>query len=222
MKLSVIIIISMLLFSIPTFCQESFSQNILNDFSIKIEWVNNLGGDFSFSEEWSYPDGVYKNDFGQLSCDGFCPERTYSMKDQNGKIFQDSLDIFYTLVDTSHLYHTIDCNAKCYEWAGADYISYSKNSDTLLFYTMMNVATHSSLDFTIINDYCFPKIVLISITSYEPSNLIFNCTGGYIKIDSIQWQQNILKAEFHFDFFDDKRPQNKMFWEGKIFKPLTD
>ena len=40
---------------------------------IEIKWVSNIKGDFSFNTKWSYSEGIYKNEFGQLSCHGFCP-----------------------------------------------------------------------------------------------------------------------------------------------------
>lgn len=73
------------------------------DAEIKIQWVDDLKGDFSFRTKWSYPEGIYKNKFGQLSCDGFCPEGTESLKDNEGRIYTDSLTKFYQLVDTTPL-----------------------------------------------------------------------------------------------------------------------
>ena len=87
---------------------------------IKIQWVDNLPGDFSFSKKWDYPEGIYKNEFGQLSCDGICQEEVYAMMDSAGKIYKDSLAAFYKIVDTAHQYHSIKADAWCYEYAGTD------------------------------------------------------------------------------------------------------
>ena len=61
---------------------------------ISIKWVDNIENDFSFKERWSYPEGVYKNKFGQLSCDGICPPEIDQMKNEEGKIYPDSLKAF--------------------------------------------------------------------------------------------------------------------------------
>ena len=61
---------------------------------ILIKWVENLAGDFSFIKKWSYPEGVYKNEYGQLSCDGLCPPEIDAMKDSTGRIYADSLRAF--------------------------------------------------------------------------------------------------------------------------------
>jgi hypothetical protein len=93
---------------------------------INIEWSRNIEGDFSFAEKWSYPEGVYRNTYGQLGCDGFCPPEIDLMMDSTGLIYSDSLKAFYKLIDTTHLSHTIQCEAWCYEWAGTDFITARK------------------------------------------------------------------------------------------------
>lgn len=62
---------------------------------IEISWVDNLPGDFSFAKNWDYPEGVYRNEFGQLSCDGLCPQEVDRMMDENGKIYEDSFTAFF-------------------------------------------------------------------------------------------------------------------------------
>ena len=39
--------------------------------NIAVVWHKNVIGDFSFKDTWNYPEGVYLNQHGQLSCDGF-------------------------------------------------------------------------------------------------------------------------------------------------------
>jgi hypothetical protein len=81
---------------------------------VKVEWVKNLEGDFSFSHNWSYPFSVYLNEHGQLSCDGLCPPESDLMQDSTGRIYDDSLASFYKLIDNTHQFHTIECVAYCY------------------------------------------------------------------------------------------------------------
>lgn len=47
---------------------DSITKLKLNTGEILITWQDSIAGDFSFKED--YPEGVYKNEFGQLSCDG--------------------------------------------------------------------------------------------------------------------------------------------------------
>ena len=183
---------------------------------IGISWVNNLTGDFSFTKNWDYPEGVYKNEFGQLSCDGLCPQEIDRMKDKNGKIYEDSLIAFYKLVDTTHQFHSIQSDAWTYEWAGTNFVTVKKkNADTTICYTQNNVSTHSSLILTIIKDKCIPTIELNSVT---PTGIkTYNCKGGQIEIDKSLWKKGILKANFDFVFDHTENSDKPMYWKGKIY-----
>lgn len=186
---------------------------------LKIQWIENLKGDFDFKNQWSYTEGIYRNRHGQLDCDGLCPEGIKSMKDEQGKIYPDSLTRFYQLVDTTHQFHSILSEAECYEWAGTDFIKAKQtNKNEIVCYTQTNAATHSSLILEISNDFCAPRIELRSIS--EPDPKIYYCKGGYIKIDSNLYKQNILKAEFSFDFKNTDEVEKRMFWKGKIYTSI--
>lgn len=186
---------------------------------IEISWVDNLAGDFSFTKNWDYPEGIYKNEFEQLSCDGLCPPEIDRMKDENGKIHEDSLTAFYKLVDTTHQYHSIQSDAWTYEWAGANFVAVTKkNADTTICYTHNNVATHSSLILTIIKDKCIPTIELNSIT--RTGRKIYNCKGAHIEIDKSLWEKGILKANFEFVFDHSENPKKPMYWKGKIYATI--
>ena len=178
-----------------------------------------MNGNFSFSYKWEYSEGVFKNKFGQISCDRFCPDEIESMKDENGKIIKDSLKAFYKLVDTSHLQHSISSTAWCYEWAGTDFIGASKKStDTIFLSTALNAATHCSLELSIVGDHCYPLINLISIV--RGGSAVYYCTGGSITIDKTLFQKGIVKAIFNFNFKHEEYPKQPMFWKGKIYAPI--
>ncbi|MBN2612915.1 MAG: hypothetical protein JXB00_15270 [Bacteroidales bacterium] len=195
------------------------SRIIDKDCKIKIQWIANLKGDFNFRTKWSYPEGVFRNEFGQLSCDGFCPEGTESMKDSVGKIYADSLTRFYQLVDTTHQYHSISCDAWCYEWAGTDFITAKQtNKNHLTCSTHKNVGTHCSLIIEIINGTCIPRIELISISS--PGLKTYFCKNGFLKIDKNLLLKGIIKAEFNFDFINSDEPNRNIFWKGKIYATI--
>ena len=183
---------------------------------ITIQWIDNLKGDFSFRTKWSYSEEVYRNEYGQLSCDGLCPEGIESMKDDDGKIYPDSLTKFYQLVDTTHHFHSISCEAWCYEWGGTDFIT-AKQTDKnrIICSSQKSAGTHCSLIIEISGDACLPRIELRSISM--PGLKTYYCKGGFIKIDKNSRAQGILKAEFDFDFNNTYEPDQKMFWKGKMY-----
>jgi hypothetical protein len=195
------------------------SKKKLNSGEVPLQWVDNLAGDFSFKDSWSYPEGVYRNEFGQLSCDGICPPETDKMKDENGKIYENSLVSFYKLVDTTHIFHSIASEAWAYEWTGTDYlIAERKNKDTVVCCTENNVATHSSLHLIITKNTVMPTIVLTSIIN-ENGTKIYTCKSGQMVIDKILWDDGILKATFDFDFYHNE-DTNKMYWKGNIYAAI--
>jgi hypothetical protein len=182
---------------------------------ISIQWVDELRGNFSFRYRWNYPESVFKNRFGQLTCDGNCPPGIDVMKDDEGRIFKDSLKAFYAIVDTSHQYHSIACDAWCYEWAGTDYIDVIRDGDSIHCATACNMATHCSLHLDFVKDKCYPFIDLISIVN--GGNAVYPCTGGNLKIDKTLWTKGIMKAEFSFHFEHKENPQQPIYWKGRIY-----
>ena len=186
---------------------------------ITIEWTEKIEGDFSFKENWSYPEGVYKNEFGQLSCDGICPVGVDQMKDENGKIYQDSLEAFYQLVDTLHIFHSIKSEAWTYEWAGTDFINFTRQSDnSIRGQSACNVATHSSLNIEINNNYCSAWVDFNSIT--DIGKQIFPLESGTIRIDKILFKKRIIKAEFYLNFSNTIDEKKKIFWKGQIYSEI--
>jgi hypothetical protein len=141
------------------------SSHHKNKKGVKIKWVENMVGNFSFKKNWSYPEGVYKNEFNQLSCDGLCPPEIDRMKNNTGKIIKDSLTSFYKFIDTSHRPHTFKSTAWCYEWAGTNYIEVTRNyKDTVTCYSHVNAATHCRLVLKITDARCYVSIELKSIS----------------------------------------------------------
>ena len=186
---------------------------------IKIQWSENLNGNFSFKNKWSYSEEIFKNKFGQLSCDGFCPPETYEMLDSNGRIKKDSIKSFYKIVDTLHRIHSINSSAWCYEWAGTDFIEIEKKSnDKILCKTEINASTHCSLEIEIIGDSCFVLIDLISIM--KGGNAKYFCTNGTIVIDKPLWKKGIMKAVFNFNFEHLENPKKPIYWKGKIYSKI--
>lgn len=116
------------------------------DKKIKIVWSENLKGDFSFKNQWNYPEGICKNKFGQLSCDGICPPGIDQMKDTLGKIYKDSLQAFYKIVDTTHIAHSFKSKNRMYEYSGTNFIEFEKQKNgKIKGESLTNVSTHSKL-----------------------------------------------------------------------------
>jgi hypothetical protein len=198
---------------------DSTTQLKLNTGEILITWYDNIDGDFSFKDNWTYPEGIYRNEFGHLSCDGLCPPEIDKMKNKNGKIFKDSLKAFYQLIDTTHQFHSIQSDAWTYEWAGTDFITVERVSkDSIVCYTLNNIATQSSLDLIIIKDIVKPSI---SLNSIAPNSIkTYPCNGGQIVIDRNLWNKGIMKAEFDFTFEHKENPAQPMYWKGKIYAKI--
>jgi hypothetical protein len=186
---------------------------------IKISWADSLPGDFSFKEEWDYPEGIYVNEFGQVSCDGFCPETAERMKDEKGKICKDSLAAFYYLVDTSHFFHSIQCDAWCYEYAGENFLDlYKTGEETYACNIRGNAGTHCFLQMKLQKDTCTPQIKLASVI--KGRDAIFNCIDGTISIEKEKLRQGILKAVFDFKFKNTTDSLKPVYWKGKIYSKI--
>lgn len=186
---------------------------------INIKWVDNLQGDFSFTNNWSYPEGVYKNEYGQLSCDGNCPPEIDAMKDSTGRIYEDSLRAFYKIIDTTRQTHSFQSEAWVYEWEGTDFIEVlRKSKDSIHCSTMTGNATHCSLILEIKKNYCYASIDLISIV--PGGNSKYYCTDGNITVDKKLWKEGVMKAEFSFNFGHLENPKRPIFWKGKIYAKI--
>lgn len=183
---------------------------------VLIQWSETVPGDFSFTENWSYPEGIFTNRYGQLSCDGTCPPGIENMMDGDGKIFTDSLSAFYNLVDTTHLFHSIASKTSAHEWAGTNFISATRiSTDTVQCTTLNNAGTHSSLNMIIVNDIVKPTIIVNSVNS-SIGFRIYECLGGEIVIDKDLWHKGILKASFDFRFDNIYNSNEPIYWKGRI------
>jgi hypothetical protein len=190
---------------------------------VAIKWVDNLPGDFSFTENWSYPLGVERRPDGRAGCadGGFCPERCYGMMDEHRNVMKDSVEIFYQLLDTTHLFHTIQCEAWCSEWDGTNFIEViRKDNDSVYCFTPIGIATHCSLQLTIVNNVCLAVIDLRSIM--PDGDRIYYCTKGHITIDKNLWAKGIMKADFSFDFLPQEVPEYPVFWKGKVYSKIRE
>ncbi len=186
---------------------------------LEIDWQKELKGDFSFSQEWSFPEGVYTNQWGQLSCDGLCPPAVTSMKDSLGRIYNDSLSSFYAIVDTTHVAHTLLAQGSMYEWAGSNQINFERKEDgTIVGKSANNAATHTSINIRIEGDQVTAWLNYNSI--YEQDRHIFPLKDGWIKMDKKLFRKGIVKARFHFDFTNTLEALVPLNCEGLIYSKI--
>lgn len=185
-----------------------------------IDWEDSISGDFSFKDSWSYHENIFKNSFGQLVCDGNCPIRTYKMKDSLDRIYDDSLAAYYQLIDTTHQYHTLSCEANCYEWVGSNLIRVErKKHELVICQTQMNVGTHTILTIRIDGNFSSHNLTLNSYRA-DIGKKVFEGSNGHLKIDKNLWKTGIMKADFEFEFYTDN-PKMPLFWRGKIYSKIV-
>jgi hypothetical protein len=187
---------------------------------IAVNYVAAVPGDFSFITQWSYNENVFRNRSGQLVCDGLCPERLLNLTDSTGRILPDSVQVYYSLFDTTHYYHTLSAKSSCSEFAGADFAFAQKQHDgSVLCYTTGGVATHCTLSFTLTADSCVASAALTSIIAGEDQN--YPCKAGEISIEEELWKQGVLKAVFRFEFTEVFPGRGVIYWEGLVYCEIS-
>jgi len=221
MKINFIII--SLLFLIGISCKTNEKKDNSEN-RIKIEWVENLNGDFSFKEKWSYGEGIYRNQNGELRLDsGMVPEEiaeTITRKyDKNNRIYKDSLAEYYKIVDTTHIFHSIKSVANVYESTVYDHFEFKiMGNGDIKGETINNVSGYSHLHIKLDNDYCYAWNDFKSFKNLGYH--IFNLKSGKILIDKPLFQKGIIKAEFDFNFNNTLEEKEKLSWKGKIYSKI--
>ena len=214
MKRKLLILISSILFF--SFQFKEFSNS---DLKLEIDWTETVEGDFKFIEKWSYPEGVYINRFGQLSCDGICPIGIDDMKDEEGKIINDSLEAFYEIIDTTHLFYSLKSETSSYEFGDSNFVrAIKKPNGQIWISSETNISTHSSLKIEIEKSKFSAKIDFGSITPI--GNHSFRMKKGILQIEKSYWKKGILKAKFNLSFEDTLNPKRDLFWKGIMFKEI--
>lgn len=140
------------------------------------------------------------------------------MKDSTGRIYRDSLSAFYALVDTTHHFHSLQGEAQCDEYAGADYLVARRQHDTIVCYSLCNAATHCSLHLSITGNHCTAELKLQSIV--DGNRQTYKGKNGFIRIDRSAWNQDTLRAEFDIEFEKDRFSGKHVSWKGKICTPV--
>lgn len=187
----------------------------------QVSWVEVLAGDFSFKDKWSYNENVFTNEFGELVCDGFCTERLNGMRDQNGRIIADSLTVYYRLLDTSHYYHTIQCESSCSEFAGTNFIDVKQvGIDSFFCQTHTTVGTHCSLHISFSRKSIKAGVRLNSII--HGGDHSYECINGVVRVEEQAMKKDILKAEFYLTCWNGVDGDNGeyIYWKGWIYAPV--
>ena len=184
-------------------------------------WVDSIADDFSFSEDWSYPEGVYENEWGQVSCDGLCPPGIYPLMNAQGRIYNDSLTKFYTLVDTTHHHFTHEGVARVYEYAGCNFAFATKLLGKVHIQTSMNSATHTSLHIVFDPEVPFEKrefkIYLLYNSVRPVPRAVFMALNGKIEISKSMFDDGIVQMRFDLSFQSEENdPNGLQTWKGKI------
>ncbi len=192
---------------------------------VEFIWVDSLEDDFSFSEKWAYEDGIELNQWGQLSCDGLCPQEVDVLKDAQGRIYDDSLVKFYTLVDTTHRYFTHEGTARVYEFGECHYANAHIKDEKMYISTEANISTHSTLHLEFDNNNePIPRqkayIVVNSIRS-SVGPIDFAATRGKIEISRAAYAHGFIQMRFDLEFTHlSTDSQGAQTWKGKILTEI--
>lgn len=212
-----ILIIGCFLFNGQSYCQSTIPINQNLSRPIVVSWVNKLPGDFSFTKNWSYPFGIFLNDYGQPICDGFCLPESEAMKDSTGRVYHDSLEAFYKLNDTTHLYHTLECQGNGYEKGEVNFMEViitGKDS----FKCSVGILPYHSMYLDIVKDTLKGHIYFNSPA--PDGSMRYYIRGGHITIDRLLWQKGIMKAEFNLSFTDPDDLERPIIWTGKVYTQI--
>ncbi len=187
---------------------------------VTLEWANRIDDDFSFAQEWEYPESIYLNEWGQLSCDGICPTEIDRMKDSKGRIYDDSLRAFYAIIDTTHRYFSHKGNVRAYEFGETNYAFYEEHDGKIYLQTEMNAITHTSLHIEFDPDPTskIPFKVYLTYNSIKNQKPItYLGTSGTIDISKQGIENGIIQMRFDLEFQHlSNDSEGTQTWEGKI------
>ncbi|PHR28237.1 MAG: hypothetical protein COA38_12370 [Fluviicola sp.] len=198
---------------------------IVGTTQVSWNWVRQMDNDFSFVEKWEYDEGIYVNKWGQLSCDGLCPIEIDVLKDEQGRIIDDSLSKFYSIIDTTHRYFTHEGIVRAYEFDACNHVYAKKHDYRIHLQTKVGIATHTSLHIEFFPDpgSKIPfraYLIYNSIRDQAPKK--YFATNGTIDISSEALYNGMIQMSFDLEFEldeDDLLPQT---WKGKILLSLPE
>lgn len=216
----ILILCSFILLSYGLSAQSDSTQRVQEKTTAQFLIKNVSGGDFDFQHDWSYPENVFVSQWGQLVCDWICPPELDRMMGDDGKILEDSLTAYYQILDTTHLPHTIKCEASMYEFSGTNFIQFKETENGIVGTTATNASTHSVLTIQIDNGICYAWVDYNSIRNIGRHR--FELLVGRILLDKASFEEGIIKGSFDFRFHNTLDPEMPLFWRGTILSPVEE
>ena len=210
---------------------------------IRIDWTDNLEGDFSFKDKWRYEDATMFSIMGKDSLSiplwGIDDElielcEKWAAKEDE---LEENLKHFLT-----HYPYTLKTNYTFGVYGEIEQLDFMlaqqinshrvecQSSGIIL---IANIAGMAALNLNIVGNLCYPVIGFdeehkgsflqrqgYSESSYTPSpfSIILPCKEGSITIDKTYWDEGWLKASFSFVF--DNADSGDFTISGKIFTPI--
>ena len=180
--------------------------------------------DSASTRGWEYQEGIFTNKWGQLSCDGFCPREIDLMKNDQGRIFDDSLTAFYSYIDTTHRHFTLERSNEPYEYGQAHYMITEKRDGKLFLRSEMNLALNTSIhiEFDPSPENSFKlKTYLIYYSLSDQPPRTFNLLSGQVEFCEQAYNEGFLQLKFDLNFETEQWSKEKFQnWNGKIFIAL--
>lgn len=178
---------------------------------IKIDWKMKVDGDFSFTEKWEYPEGIVRNQFGQLVGNDSLFVWSNVLRDEAGKLLASSFDQYYSRYDTTHQFHTMSSETNVYndEHFPPRSIGIKQLHDS----TYLAIAEHPlsmqpQLTIAFDDKYC-QAWLSIGMEKYR-------ALEGNIEMDRVVWYKGIGKGKFNFVFENPSEPDKPIYWKGKF------
>ncbi len=184
--------------------------------SVPIGWFSELKGDYSFATKWEYANGIEINEYQQIIC-WDCPPRAQKMLDKRRKIIVDSMNVFYTIIDSTRHYYSLDSRSTLTDMKDNKYLSVKKYGDfTVEGFTKSSDSMNCSLFFRLKDDY----VTSWAYIKNKGITRIFTMKEGKFFADKSEFQKGVLKANFSF-VYDSGNSFKALYWSGKIFARIS-
>lgn len=194
----------------------NFKTTETQSFSVPISWFLELKGDYSFATKWEYAPGIDLNDYQQIIC-WDCPPRAQKMLDRRKKIITDSMNVFYTLIDSSRHYFSLNSRSTLTNMKNNNYLSVKKYGDfTLEGFAKSTDSVNCSLFFRLKDD-CVTSWVYLKNNDVTR---IFTLKEGKFFADRTEFEKGVLKAKFSF-IYNSENSFKPLYWSGKIYAKIS-
>ena len=190
---------------------------------LKIDWVENVQGDFSFTTKLigKESNSTYDYPTSMREKDSLLNSRLRSMRDSLGNSLPDSINLFHSIVDTS-LHYTIISQSEDSACSGTRMMRITGMENGIRAFFYCDEGSLRTLHLEIIEDSLSAWIEWVMVDSQGQRTIIIKLKEGKMKIDRGLFNKGIFKAEFnlvfesYFGFMDDpNEPKNT--WEGLIY-----